>query len=144
MLSKLHVHLKNAVKASFRFIGIELKRLEVDGSTLSTMQRNSVAHQLRANIGNGFSWPNRPVAFVLVSSNHGAIIINRHDFRMIDEQKGFGVGFQILNTSSYDHVEVSSLLALLSNRREFYGDGVVAIDCGANCGVHTIEPWIVL
>jgi FkbM family methyltransferase len=24
-------------------------------------------------------------------------------------------------------------------RREFYGNGVVAIDCGANCGVHIIE-----
>jgi FkbM family methyltransferase len=88
---------------------------------------------------NGAAWPERPIAFVVVSSNHGTFIVNRHDYRMIDETKGFGVAFQILNSSCYDYPETKFLLALLSNRREFYGDGVVAIDCGANCGVHTVE-----
>lgn len=33
----------------------------------------------------------------------------------------------------------SLLLLVLDLRRQCYGDGVVAIDCGANCGVHTVE-----
>lgn len=81
----------------------------------------------------------RPVPFVLISSNHGTMIINKNDYRMIDKNSGFGVGYQLLNTSSFDQQEVDFALALLEKRRKYYGDGVVAIDCGANIGVHTIE-----
>lgn len=81
----------------------------------------------------------RPAAFVLMSTNHGAMIVNRNDYKMITESAGFGVGFQLMNTSSYDRFEVSSTLGLLRARRSDYGDAVVAIDCGANIGVHTIE-----
>jgi FkbM family methyltransferase len=81
----------------------------------------------------------RKLAFVLASSNHGTMIVNRFDYRMIDSQQGFGVGFQILNTASFDPDEVKLLLDLLAIRRKHHGDGVVAIDCGANIGVHTIE-----
>jgi FkbM family methyltransferase len=81
----------------------------------------------------------RPAAFVLMSTNHGTMIVNRNDYRMISENAGYGVGFQLMNTSSYDQLEVSSTLALLRARRKDYGDAVVAIDCGANIGVHTIE-----
>jgi FkbM family methyltransferase len=34
---------------------------------------------------------------------------------------------------------VAMALTLLELRRNYFGDGVVAIDCGANVGVHTIE-----
>jgi FkbM family methyltransferase len=81
----------------------------------------------------------RPIAFILTSSNHGTMIVNRQDYRMVDQNSGFGVGFQILNTSSFDHEEVDFVMALLIKRRDFFGDGVVAIDCGANIGVHSIE-----
>ncbi len=81
----------------------------------------------------------RPIAFVLASSNHGTLIVNRHDYRMVNPKQGFGVGFQILNSSSFDPEEVSFVLALLQKRRRYFGDGVVALDCGANIGVHTIE-----
>lgn len=81
----------------------------------------------------------RPVAFVLMSTAHGTLIVNRNDYRMVSENAGIGVGFQLLNTSSYDHAEVSLTLDLLRARRTDYGDGVVALDCGANIGVHTIE-----
>jgi hypothetical protein len=40
--------------------------------------------------------PKRKIAFVLATSDHGTMIVNRLDYRMIDEQRGFGVGFQIL------------------------------------------------
>lgn len=67
------------------------------------------------------------------------MIVNRNDYRMVSENAGYGVGFQLLNTSSYDLPEVSLTLELLRARGSDYGNGVVAIDCGANIGVHTIE-----
>jgi FkbM family methyltransferase len=85
------------------------------------------------------SYPNRPIAFVMASSNHGNLIVNRHDYRMVDDSRGYGVGFQILNKSSFDPEEVNFALALLDSRRKYYGDDVFAIDGGANIGVHTVE-----
>jgi FkbM family methyltransferase len=80
----------------------------------------------------------RPAPFVLVSSNHGTMIVNRNDFHKTDEGT-YGVGAQILNRSSFDQQEVDFALALLTARRVLVGPGVVALDCGANIGVHTIE-----
>ena len=81
----------------------------------------------------------RPAAFVLLNTTHGTMIVNRNDYRMVSQNAGFGVGFQLMNTSSYDQPEVSLTLDLLRARRSSHGDGVVAIDCGANIGVHTVE-----
>ena len=47
--------------------------------------------------------------------------------------------FSFSTTGLYDPNEVTLLLSLLDLRRKYYGDGVVAVDCGANLGVHTIE-----
>ena len=81
----------------------------------------------------------RPAPFVMVSSNHGTMIVNRNDYRMVDERNGYGVGFQILNSSCFDQPEVDLALLMLKQRRFHFGDGVVALDCGANIGVHTVE-----
>jgi FkbM family methyltransferase len=81
----------------------------------------------------------RPVPFILVSSNHGTMIVNRNDYCVDGKGNAWGVGFQILNTGSHDHQEVDFILALLARRRKHFGAGVVALDCGANIGVHTIE-----
>jgi FkbM family methyltransferase len=81
----------------------------------------------------------RRLAFVLASSNHGTMIVNRFDYRMVDQKNGYGVGFQILVTASFDPSEVKLAVDLLALRRKHYGDGVVAFDCGANIGVHTVE-----
>ena len=67
------------------------------------------------------------------------MIVNRFDYRMVDERAGIGVGFQILEGASFDAQEVDTALFLLDLRRKYFGDGVIAIDCGANIGVHTIE-----
>lgn len=81
----------------------------------------------------------RPIAFVLVSSNHGTLIVNRHDYHQEPDGGYFGVGLQILTNSSFDPQDVQLLVGLLARKRTLAGDGVVALDCGANIGVHTVE-----
>ena len=84
----------------------------------------------------------RKLAFVLASTNHGTMIVNRLDYRMLGPDRGIGVGFQILETAGFDPVEVETAVQLLELRRRFHGDGVVGLDCGANIGAHTIE-WAI-
>jgi FkbM family methyltransferase len=67
------------------------------------------------------------------------MIVNRNDYNVYSSGHAYGVGHQILQQSSYDASEVAFLLALLDRRRKYFGDGVLAIDGGANIGVHTIE-----
>lgn len=81
----------------------------------------------------------RPIAFILTACNHGSMIVNRNDYHINNRSEGYGVGYQILQNSCFDSGEVELALALLSLRREYFGDGVMALDCGANIGVHTIE-----
>ena len=83
--------------------------------------------------------PRRKIAFVLAASDHGTLIVNRFDYHMVDERRGFGVGFQILEGSAFDPQEVDTALSLLMLRRQYFGDGVMALDCGANIGVHSVE-----
>ena len=80
----------------------------------------------------------RPTAFVLVSTNHGSMLVNRHDYR-VDGENAYGVGYELLNRSAFSPDEVDLGIQLLDSRRRNFGDGVVAIDCGANIGTHTIE-----
>jgi len=81
----------------------------------------------------------RPIAFVLASTSHGSMLVNRHDYRLTANGGGYGVGYQLLNTSAFDPQEVNFAIQLLISRKQNFGNGVVAIDCGANVGVHTIE-----
>ncbi len=81
----------------------------------------------------------RPVAFVVASTNHGSMIVNRYDYKMIDAVRGYGLGFQLLNTSSFDQPEIDLVMQLLVERKRVFGDGVVALDLGANVGAHTVE-----
>jgi FkbM family methyltransferase len=141
-LSKMQDRLAKFIS---RKLGLEIRRARISDNSVpfpavsSGNNQMPAADRLTRAAENTLSWPKRPVAFVLVSSNHGTMIVNRNDYQMTEHGDGFGVGFQILTRSSYDESEVNYLLALLSNRRRFYGDGVVGIDCGANCGVHTVE-----
>jgi FkbM family methyltransferase len=81
----------------------------------------------------------RKIAFILASTNHGALITNRFDYHQASEDHLYGVGYEILETGSFSGAEVSLVLQLLELRRKYFGDGVIALDCGANIGVHTIE-----
>ncbi|WP_250525390.1 FkbM family methyltransferase [Caballeronia sp. GAWG2-1] len=84
----------------------------------------------------------RPIAFILAASNHGTLIVNRNDFNAVQNTVSnytYGVGHQILSKSSFDPQEVQFVLSLLALRRRYFGDGVFAIDGGANIGVHSVE-----
>jgi FkbM family methyltransferase len=83
--------------------------------------------------------PPRKLAFVAAATEHGTMIVNRFDRHMTGPDTGYGAGYQLLETAAYDADEVRTLLGLLDLRRAHYGDGVIAVDCGANVGVHTIE-----
>lgn len=81
----------------------------------------------------------RKLAFVLAATNHGSMIINRFDRQMFDAERGCGVGYNLLETGACDSLEVELSTQLLELRHRYHGDGVVAIDCGANIGVLTVE-----
>ena len=85
----------------------------------------------------------RPQVFNLISTDHGTMIINRNDFKVevnTDGQRGAcGVGFQLLTTGNYESLEINFCKHILRRKFELCGKGIVAIDCGANIGIHTIE-----
>jgi FkbM family methyltransferase len=83
--------------------------------------------------------PSRKLAFILAATDHGTMIVNRFDRHDRDNGNSYGVGFQLLENAVYDPEEVTLLRGLLGYRRHYFGDGVVAVDCGANVGVHTVE-----
>lgn len=78
-------------------------------------------------------------AFVLASSDHGPLIVNRFDYNHTHTGDFYGVGAQIMENGCYDPRDVQSLKDLLMCRRNHFGDGVVALDGGANIGVHSVE-----
>ena len=80
----------------------------------------------------------RPIAFVLASTNHGSMLVNRYDYHAVNNS-AYGVGFQLFLNSAFDPEEIDVAIKLLETRKLNYGEGVVAIDCGANIGAHTIE-----
>jgi FkbM family methyltransferase len=80
----------------------------------------------------------RKLGFVLAASSHGPLIVDRFDYNR-DGDRLFGVGGEILEWSAFDPEEIDLLLGALRCRRQYFGDGVVLIDCGANIGVHTVE-----
>jgi FkbM family methyltransferase len=70
---------------------------------------------------------------MLVSNEHGALITPRLDMNPSD------LSNQLHDRGVYEPFEISCALLLLQLRRRHYGDGVLAIDCGANIGIHSIE-----
>lgn len=79
----------------------------------------------------------RPLPFILAASDLGPMIVSRLDFAK-NNHGYYGVGFQILNSGSYDKNEIKDVLRTLDELRVRRGDGLVVVDGGANIGVHSI------
>ena len=82
-------------------------------------------------------------SFVLASTGHGPLIVNRNDRVIVPpdpagHERGYGVGFQLLETGFFDPDEVKRGAELLQLKRRYRGVGVVAVDVGANIGVMTV------
>ena len=79
----------------------------------------------------------RPLPFVLAASDLGPMIVSRLDFAQVPG--GFyGVGYQILHTGTFDPHELALIKGVVDDCRSRNGDGVCALDCGANIGAHTL------
>ena len=48
---------------------------------------------------------NKNISFILIASDQGTIIVNRHDYNQ-SNGGAYGVGHQLLNHSHYDYPEV--------------------------------------
>jgi FkbM family methyltransferase len=79
-----------------------------------------------------------PIAFILASTFHGTMIVNRFDYRPVEPGRIYGVGIQLLNNSTYQPDETALVTSLLSRRRRHFGDGVNVLDIGANIGAFTV------
>lgn len=78
------------------------------------------------------------IANILASTDLGTMIVNRFDYNHRDDIGWYGVGYRVLNDSVFEQDVIETINDLLLEQRDCYGDGVVALDCGANIGTHTI------
>lgn len=83
--------------------------------------------------------PARKLAFVLAATEQGSMIVNRLDFHQTPSGTPYGIGHQLLETGAYDPGEIDLAMRILDLRRHYSGDGVVAVDCGANIGIHSVS-----
>lgn len=77
-------------------------------------------------------------AYIVLSTDHGSMIVNRFDHHRIGENS-FGVGWQLLANGSYDAGEIGFLKHILNALVSDRGSDITVLDCGANIGVHTLE-----
>ena len=73
---------------------------------------------------------NNKLPFNVINSSHGKTIVNINDQYISKE---------VISNRNWEINEVNFLKSILIQSRDKYGNGVVALDCGANLGVHTLE-----
>jgi FkbM family methyltransferase len=85
------------------------------------------------------------IAFVLASTDHGPLIVNRLDYTILErnekgENVAGGVGLMLFEEGAHEMDGVQHILGLLNERARmmFPGDHLVYLDIGANIGTHTI------
>lgn len=81
------------------------------------------------------------IAFVVASTDHGTLIINRNDENENEKYGRYGVGSQLFATGSFYPTDTDLLTSILRIRKRAFADRrpVVAVDCGANIGIHSLE-----
>ena len=66
-------------------------------------------------------------SFVLTSTDVGTMIVNKNDYKNT-VNGDIGVGYELLNFSSFDASQVNILMQILLLLRQYRGDGVVMLD----------------
>ncbi|HLO66830.1 MAG TPA: glycosyltransferase [Holophaga sp.] len=79
-----------------------------------------------------------PVAFVLASTPHGALLVDREDQHPLPGA-GPSPGRQLLGASFLEAGDLDLGLEMLRLRRRQGKGGLLAVDCGADIGVHALE-----
>ena len=79
----------------------------------------------------------KPQPFVLANTQNGMMILNHKD-RKDTKNGSFGVGFEFLETGSYAVSEVKTACKILELKAGLYKSDILALDCGANIGAHSI------
>jgi len=80
------------------------------------------------------------VPFVLAATAHGPVILNALDWRPLSNTYvEFGAGLSLLVDGEHDLALVSLTMGALEARRRAFGPGAVALDCGANIGIFSME-----
>lgn len=83
------------------------------------------------------------IGFVLGATDHGPMILSRHDYAPALAAKNepqpadwwgyVGVGYQLLETGTFDQDELDLLISLLPQK-----EGTLVLDVGANIGAFTV------
>jgi FkbM family methyltransferase len=80
------------------------------------------------------------VPFVLASTVHGPVILNAIEWHaMSKDHVEVGVGLGLLLNGEYDLALVSMTVGAIEARRRTHGPGAIALDCGANIGIYSME-----
>jgi FkbM family methyltransferase len=83
--------------------------------------------------------PKRPINFVLASTDHGTMIVNKNDYNLDAKNERYGVGHSLFDQGHWELSAIQDVSKLLTIRRTNQEDNLVIIDCGANVGVHAIH-----
>src|SRR5260221_10552845 len=97
---------RRVVKGGFHMMGLELSRYVGPAPVQRAVKLPAEHNKLHLNPTSG-SLPRRPAPFVLVSTNHGTLIVNRNDYKPGGH---FGMGFQLFRSSSFDYEEIELAL----------------------------------
>ncbi|HEG2580765.1 TPA: FkbM family methyltransferase [Campylobacter lari] len=81
---------------------------------------------------------NRPLPFILASTDIGTIILNHLD-QNSTQYGSYGVGYQFLHTSNFDKEEIDFGIELFKLKKQYTNAPLIILDCGANIGAHTIK-----
>jgi FkbM family methyltransferase len=82
---------------------------------------------------------NKAVRWPILTTRHGPLFAGINDVAYNADGSAYGVGHDLLTKSCYEPEHVELFCNILRSRRTRCGDGVVALDIGANIGVFTVE-----
>lgn len=80
------------------------------------------------------------VPFMLGATVHGPVILHTLDWKQgNDKSVELGVGLDLMIHGEFDLAMISLTVGAIEARHRQYGPGVIALDCGANIGIYSLE-----